>query len=89
LYEAIRDYLETGQRVQLLNDRLAVSGELVCRRFKTPWDEGTLIPGPLISPQLEIIHDYIDQGAMHRITWIIIILIGMFLANYSQAYVSH
>ena len=29
LYEAIRDYLETGQRVQLLNDRLAVSGELV------------------------------------------------------------
>ncbi len=31
LYEAIRDYLETGQRVQLLNDRLAVSGELVSR----------------------------------------------------------
>lgn len=36
LYEAIRDYLETEQRVQLLNDRLAVSGELVsglCRRM--------------------------------------------------------
>lgn len=29
LYEAIREYLETEQRVQLLNDRLAVSGELV------------------------------------------------------------
>lgn len=31
-----------------------------------------------MSLQLEIIHDYIDQGAMHRITWIVIILIGRF-----------
>lgn len=29
LYEAIRDYLEINSRVQLLNDRLAVSGELL------------------------------------------------------------
>lgn len=29
LYEAIRDYLEIGQRVQVLNDRLAVSAELL------------------------------------------------------------
>lgn len=53
LYEAIRDYLEIGQRVQVLNDRLAVSGDL-----------------------LVIIHEYIDQGQMNRITWIVIILIS-------------
>lgn len=53
LYEAINQYLEIGPRVQVLNDRLAVVGDL-----------------------LEIIHDYIDQRAMHRITWIVIILIG-------------
>lgn len=29
LYEAIRDYLEITARVQLLNDRLSVSGELL------------------------------------------------------------
>ncbi|KAG7571445.1 hypothetical protein FFLO_00628 [Filobasidium floriforme] len=52
LYEAIRDYLEIGPRVQVLNDRLAVSGDL-----------------------LVIIHEYIDQGQMNRITWIVIILI--------------
>ena len=53
LYEAIRDYLEIGPRVQVLNDRLAVSGDL-----------------------LEIIHEYIAEGQMNRITWIIIILIS-------------
>lgn len=53
LYEAIRDYLEIGPRVQVLNDRLAISGDL-----------------------LEIIHEYIGEGQMNRITWIIIILIG-------------
>ena len=55
LYEAIRVYLEIGPRVQVLNDRLAVSGDL-----------------------LEIIHEYIDQGQMNRITWIIIILISQY-----------
>lgn len=29
LYEAIRDYLEIGPRVQVLNDRLAVTGDLL------------------------------------------------------------
>lgn len=29
LYEAIREYLEIGPRVQVLNDRLAVAGDLV------------------------------------------------------------
>lgn len=29
LYEAIREYLEIGPRVQVLNDRLAVVGDLV------------------------------------------------------------
>ncbi|KAL1405997.1 Sad1-interacting factor 3 [Vanrija albida] len=52
LYEAIYQYLEIGPRVQVLNDRLSVVGDL-----------------------LEIIHEYIDQRAMHRITWIIIWLI--------------
>ncbi|TXT08716.1 hypothetical protein VHUM_02844 [Vanrija humicola] len=52
LYEAINQYLEIGPRVQVLNDRLSVVGDL-----------------------LEIIHEYIDQRAMHRITWIIIWLI--------------
>ncbi|KAL7421315.1 Sad1-interacting factor 3 [Cryptotrichosporon argae] len=52
LYEAIREYLEIGPRVQVLNDRLAVVGDL-----------------------LEIIHEYIDQRAMHRITWVVIWLI--------------
>lgn len=52
LYEAINQYLEIGPRVQVLNDRLSVVGDL-----------------------LEIIHDYIDQRATHRITWIIIWLI--------------
>ena len=31
LYEAIREYLEIGPRVQVLNDRLAVAGDLVSR----------------------------------------------------------
>ncbi|RXK37874.1 cytoplasmic protein [Tremella mesenterica] len=52
LYEAIREYLEIGPRVQVLNDRLAVAGDL-----------------------LEIIHEYIEERATHRITWIIIWLI--------------
>lgn len=53
LYEAINQYLEIEPRVQVLNDRLAVVGDL-----------------------LDIIHDYIDQRANHRITWIIILLIA-------------
>jgi uncharacterized Rmd1/YagE family protein len=52
LYEAINQYLEIGARVQVLNDRLAVVGDL-----------------------LEIIHDYVDQRGMDRVTWIIIWLI--------------
>lgn len=32
--------------------------------------------------QLEIIHDYIDQRAMHRVTWIVIwlIVVAIFVA---------
>jgi uncharacterized Rmd1/YagE family protein len=52
LYEAINQYLEIGARVQVLNDRLAVVGDL-----------------------LEIIHEYVDQRGMDRVTWIIIWLI--------------
>ncbi|WVO15475.1 hypothetical protein L204_103133 [Cryptococcus depauperatus] len=52
LYEAIHEYLEIGPRVQVLNDRLSVAGDL-----------------------LEIIHEYIEERATHRITWIIIWLI--------------
>ena len=33
LYEAIREYLEIGPRVQVLNDRLSVAGDLVRFRF--------------------------------------------------------
>jgi uncharacterized Rmd1/YagE family protein len=54
LYEAINQYLEIEPRVQVLNDRLTVVGDL-----------------------LDIIHDYIDQRANHRITWIIILLIAV------------
>ncbi|ORX39069.1 hypothetical protein BD324DRAFT_308968 [Kockovaella imperatae] len=52
LYEAIREYLEIGPRAQVLNDRLAVAGDL-----------------------LEVIHEYIEEKATDRITWIIIWLI--------------
>ncbi|OCF54552.1 cytoplasmic protein [Kwoniella mangroviensis CBS 10435] len=52
LYEAIHEYLEIGPRIQVLNDRLAVAGDL-----------------------LEIIHEYIEERATHRITWVIIWLI--------------
>ncbi|WVQ81210.1 hypothetical protein IAT38_003332 [Cryptococcus sp. DSM 104549] len=52
LYEAIHEYLEIGPRVQVLNDRLAVAGDL-----------------------LEIIHEYIEEQATHRLTWIVIWLI--------------
>lgn len=31
--------------------------------------------GSRLTTQLEIIHDYIDQRAMHRVTWIVIWLI--------------
>jgi hypothetical protein len=34
LYEAIREYLEIGPRVQVLNDRLAVVGDLVCPPYR-------------------------------------------------------
>lgn len=30
----------------------------------------------LLFLQLEIIHEYVGEEAMHRITWIVIILIG-------------
>lgn len=33
LYEAIREYLEIGPRVQVLNDRLSVAGDLVSLRI--------------------------------------------------------
>jgi uncharacterized Rmd1/YagE family protein len=67
LYEAIREYLEIGPRVQVLNDRLAVAGDLVsipksCRLA-------------LLIRQLEIIHEYIEERATNRINWIIIWLI--------------
>ncbi|AAW44285.2 cytoplasm protein, putative [Cryptococcus deneoformans JEC21] len=52
LYEAVHEYLEIGPRIQVLNDRLAVAGDL-----------------------LEIIHEYIEEQATHRLTWIIIWLI--------------
>lgn len=52
LYEAVHEYLEIGPRIQVLNDRLAVAGDL-----------------------LEIIHEYIEERATHRLTWIIIWLI--------------
>ncbi|WRT69029.1 uncharacterized protein IL334_006012 [Kwoniella shivajii] len=52
LYEAIHEYLEIGPRIQVLNDRLAVAGDL-----------------------LEIIHEYIEERATHRMTWVVIWLI--------------
>ncbi|KAK4684568.1 required for meiotic nuclear division protein 1, partial [Tremellales sp. Uapishka_1] len=69
LFEAIRDYLETDPRVQVLNDRLAVVGDLVS------WTVSHNKKSPADSKQLEIIHEYIDQRAMHRITWVVIWLI--------------
>ncbi|ODN74433.1 hypothetical protein L202_06827 [Cryptococcus amylolentus CBS 6039] len=52
LYEAIHEYLEISPRIQVLNDRLAVAGDL-----------------------LEIIHEYIEERATHRLAWIVIWLI--------------
>ncbi|KAF8524394.1 hypothetical protein BU17DRAFT_42891 [Hysterangium stoloniferum] len=52
LYDAMREYLEIGPRVTVLNERLSVANDL-----------------------LDLIHDHVNSGAMHRITWIIIWLI--------------
>ncbi len=68
LYEAIREYLEIGPRVQVLNDRLSVAGDLVSL------SQARTI-AVLTEAQLEIIHEYIEERATHRITWIIIWLI--------------
>ncbi|KAF8578986.1 DUF155-domain-containing protein, partial [Ramaria rubella] len=55
LYDAVREYLEIGPRVGVLNERLSVANDLASR--------------------LDIIHDHVNNGAMDRITWIIIWLI--------------
>jgi len=52
LYGAAREYWEIDDRVRVLNQKLAVTTEL-----------------------LDIIHDHLNNGAMIRITWIIIWLI--------------
>ncbi|KAG8881582.1 hypothetical protein FRB98_004244 [Tulasnella sp. 332] len=52
LYGAVREYWEIDERVGVLNQKLAVTSEL-----------------------LDIIHDHLNNGAMIRITWIIIWLI--------------
>ncbi|KAG9010582.1 hypothetical protein FRB93_003850 [Tulasnella sp. JGI-2019a] len=52
LYGAVREYWEIDERVRVLNQKLAVTSEL-----------------------LDIIHDHLNNGAMIRITWIIIWLI--------------
>jgi len=52
LYQACREYFEIDSRVEVLNQKLGVTSEL-----------------------LDIIHDHLNNGAMIRITWIIIWLI--------------
>lgn len=69
LYEAIREYLEIGPRVQVLNDRLAVAGDLVSSDDLIGYGRHEL------TSQLEIIHEYIEERATNRINWIIIWLI--------------
>jgi uncharacterized Rmd1/YagE family protein len=67
LYEAIREYLEIGPRVQVLNDRLAVVGDLV-----RPHQHHQ---GVKLIKQVEIMHEYLEEQAAHRLTWIVIWLI--------------
>lgn len=49
LYEAIREYLEIGPRVQVLNDRLAVAGDLVCLRCLGLSMKGDPVPQSTVS----------------------------------------
>lgn len=57
LYSAVRDYLEIGQRVQVINDR--------CKVF---WEFS------------EMIGESIDEKAGYRVTWMIILIIGITLS---------
>ena len=67
LYDAVREYLEIGPRVQVLNEKIAVAEDLVC--FDGPGDNAGLIGCRV---QLGAIHDHLNNNAMDRITWIII-----------------
>ena len=68
LYGAVREYLEIGGRVQVLDEKLVVASGFVsfCLLFS--------ISRNLIKclMQLDAIHDHLNNSAMKRITWIII-----------------
>ena len=66
LYDAVREYMEIGGRVQVLNERIAVAEDLVSGWFAL----GRLGANRL--GQLGAIHDHLNNNAMDRITWIII-----------------
>ena len=68
LYGAVREYLEIGGRVQVLDEKLVVASGFVsfCPIFNS-----SRIPIRCVF-QLDAIHDHLNNSAMERITWIII-----------------
>ena len=69
LYDAVREYMEIGPRVQVLNEKIAVAEDLV-RRVQPSYELRGSSSGPAY--QLGAIHDHLNNNAMDRITWIII-----------------
>ncbi|KAF7294484.1 DUF155 domain-containing protein [Mycena kentingensis (nom. inval.)] len=67
LYDPVREYMEIGGRVQVLNEKIAVASDFVSTVLAVVRSaNGT---------QLDAIHDHLNNFAMERITWIIIWLI--------------
>lgn len=73
LYDAVREYMEIGPRVQVLNEKLAVVGDLVA--FPVPFGNHYCAD---VTSQLDAIHDHLNNNAMERITWIIIWYVTIF-----------
>ena len=68
LYDAVREYMEIGPRVQVLNEKISVAEDLVRPASCSPRRQA--FNGLAI--QLSAIHDHLNNNAMDRITWIII-----------------
>lgn len=69
LYDAVREYMEIGGRVQVLNEKLAVAEDLV-RLLQD--GRCSAVAETRLLMQLQAIHDHLNNNAMERITWIII-----------------
>jgi uncharacterized Rmd1/YagE family protein len=70
LYDAVREYMEIGGRVEALNEKLGVSSDLVRLLCWQVSDATSMLTTWTL--QLDYIHDHLNNSAMERITWIII-----------------